>query len=63
MIASHSDVTITFQAVFQVDHEKGLTLTEVADGVSVDDVKAATGCLFEVAIIIPSMPHPLGLTP
>ena len=28
--------------VFQVDHEKGLTLTEVADGVGVKDVSSCT---------------------
>ena len=28
--------------VFKVDHEKGLTLTEVADGVSVEDVSSCT---------------------
>ena len=28
--------------VFQVDHEKGLTLTEVAEGVSVEDVSSCT---------------------
>ena len=36
------------QGVFEVDYEKGLILSEIADGVSVDDVKAATGCSFQV---------------
>ena len=28
--------------MFQVNHEKGLTLSEVADGVSVEDVSSCT---------------------
>ena len=36
------------QGVFEVDHEKGLILSEIADGVSVEDVKAATGSSFQV---------------
>ena len=28
--------------MFQVDHKKGLTLTEVAEGVSVEDVSSCT---------------------
>lgn len=31
-----------------MDHSKGLVLSEIADGVSVEDVKAATGCSFQV---------------
>ena len=27
----------------------GLTLVEIADGVSIEDIVASTGCLFEVA--------------
>ena len=34
-----------------MDFEKGLTLTEIADGVSVEDVKAATGCRFKVRMV------------
>ena len=33
-----------------MDHEKGLKLSEIADGVSVEDVKAATGCSFQVRL-------------
>ena len=41
---------ITDLAVFDVDREKGgLTLIEVADGVSVDEIKQKTGCDFRVA--------------
>ena len=39
--------THTRQAVFEVDEERGLTLVEVAEGVSTEDVTAATGCPFE----------------
>jgi 3-oxoacid CoA-transferase len=35
--------------VFSVDKEAGLTLTEIADGIGVEDIIAATGCEFEVA--------------
>jgi len=38
-----------FQAVFTVDKEEGLTLTEIADGIGVEDIIAATGCEFEVS--------------
>jgi 3-oxoacid CoA-transferase len=34
---------ITEMGVIEVDRKTGLTLTEIADGVSVDEVKAATG--------------------
>ena len=34
--------------MFDVNPDKGLTLIEIADEVSVEDVKAATGCPFEV---------------
>ena len=37
------------QAVFDVDFAHGLTLIEVADGVSVDEVKSKTGAPFKVA--------------
>jgi len=36
------------QCVFSVDKEKGLTLVEIADGVSLQDIVDATGCVFEV---------------
>jgi len=36
------DLIITELAVIEVDHEKGLTLTEVAPGVTVEEVIAAT---------------------
>ena len=36
--------------MFDVDAEKGLTLIELAEGVSLEDVRAATGCQFEVCV-------------
>ena len=38
----------SMQGVFDVDAEKGLTLIELAEGVSLEDVRATTGCQFEV---------------
>jgi 3-oxoacid CoA-transferase len=43
------DLIITDLCVFAVSKGKGLTLIELNDGVSVDDVKAKTGCAFELA--------------
>jgi len=43
------DRIITDMAVFDVSTKKGLTLIEVAPGFTVDDVKKATGCPFEVS--------------
>jgi 3-oxoacid CoA-transferase len=40
---------ITELAVFDVDHTEGLTLIEVADGVTVDEVKAKTEAPFKVS--------------
>ena len=37
------------QAVFHVDKERGLILSEIADGATVQDVVEATGCDFEVS--------------
>jgi len=35
--------------VFDVEKGKGLILIEIADGVTVDQVRAATGCDFQVS--------------
>ena len=44
------------QCVFQVDREKGtLTLTELAPGVTVEEVKSKTDAPFDVADVITSM--------
>ena len=45
------DLIITDMGVFQVDeHGGGLTLIEIAPGVSVDDIKAKTEADFKVAV-------------
>jgi 3-oxoacid CoA-transferase len=48
---------ITDLCVFEVDRKSGgpLMLTELADGVTVDDVRAKTGARFEVAKDVKSM--------
>jgi 3-oxoacid CoA-transferase len=44
------------QCVFQVDRKNGtLTLTEVAPGVTVDEVKEKTDATFEVATDLKAM--------
>lgn len=35
--------------MFNVDKENGLTLVEIADGVSMEDIVSSTGCLFAVS--------------
>ncbi|XP_023936534.2 succinyl-CoA:3-ketoacid coenzyme A transferase 1, mitochondrial [Bicyclus anynana] len=49
------DMIITEKCVFEVDKEKGLTLTELADGVTVEDVLVSTGCEFNVAPTLKKM--------
>ena len=47
---------ITDLCVFEVDRKKGgLTLTELAESVTVEDVKAKTGARFKVAEELKSM--------
>jgi len=43
------NMIITELGVFSVDREKGLTLIEIANGVSLQDVVDATSCVFEVS--------------
>lgn len=43
------DMIITEKVVFKVDKEKGLTLIEIAEDHSVEDVISSTGCDFEVS--------------
>ena len=40
---------ITELCVFDVDYSEGLTLVELADGVTVDEVRSKTGAEFKVA--------------
>jgi 3-oxoacid CoA-transferase len=42
------DLIITDLCVFEVEKGKGLTLIELQSGVSVEDVKAKTGCAFAI---------------
>ncbi|KAG8199044.1 hypothetical protein JTE90_021057 [Oedothorax gibbosus] len=43
------DRIITEKGVFDVDKETGLTLVEIADGVTVEDILTSTECQFEVS--------------
>ncbi|XP_064480254.1 succinyl-CoA:3-ketoacid coenzyme A transferase 1, mitochondrial-like [Ornithodoros turicata] len=43
------DLIITEKGVFDVCEQKGLTLIEIADGLTVDDIRKSTGCPFEVS--------------
>ncbi|CAM4920421.1 unnamed protein product [Rotaria socialis] len=43
------DLIITEKCVFEVDPEKGLTLTEIADGFSVEDIVKCTGCAINIS--------------
>jgi len=44
------DLLVTDKAVFEVDAEKGLTLIEVSPFSSLEEIREATGCLFEVKL-------------
>ena len=44
-----ADLIISEKAVFEVEKGIGLTLIEVAEGLTVDDVKASTGAQFKVS--------------
>lgn len=46
---------ITEKCVFEVDPTRGLTLTELADGVTLQDVVETTGCEFAVASEVKKM--------
>merc|ERR1711942_198733 len=43
------DMVITEMGVFEFPEGDGITLTEIADGVSLEDVVKATGCPFHVS--------------
>jgi 3-oxoacid CoA-transferase len=52
------DVIITDLCVFEVKPDGGgLVLRELHEGATLDDVKAKTGCPFEVALVKPALPH------
>lgn len=42
------DLIITEKGVFEVDKRNGLTLIEIAEGVTLDNLRATTGCDFKV---------------
>jgi 3-oxoacid CoA-transferase subunit B len=44
------DLIVSSHGVFEVDKQKGLTLVECAEGVSVDDLRELTGAPFEVRL-------------
>lgn len=46
---------IDIQCVFDVDFTNGITLVELADGVTVEDIKAKTEASFSVAEEVKSM--------
>ena len=50
-------LSVCTQCVFEVSEERGLLLVEVAEGVSVEDVRAATGASFQVITPLPPPPH------
>uniref|UniRef100_A0AAY4AQC6 Succinyl-CoA:3-ketoacid-coenzyme A transferase n=1 Tax=Denticeps clupeoides TaxID=299321 RepID=A0AAY4AQC6_9TELE len=53
------DRIITEKAVFDVDKDKGLTLVEVWEGLTPDDIKKCTGTDFEVSCTTKSMRWPV----
>jgi len=48
---------ITELAVFDFDQEKGITLIEIADGVSLDEIKRKTQCSFIVSPNLKKIPY------
>lgn len=52
------DMVITEMGVFDIDIAKGvMALSEIAEGVTVDEVKAATGCAFDIDPNLKIMPQ------
>ncbi|KAL9905528.1 succinyl-CoA:3-ketoacid CoA transferase [Glossina fuscipes fuscipes] len=49
------DLIITEKAVFKVDKGVGMTLTEIADGFTVDDIKTCTSAKFDVSADLKKM--------
>lgn len=44
-----NDKNFSIQAVFDVDKENGLTLTEIAENSTIEEIITSTGCEFEVS--------------
>ena len=55
VIGINYSLYFAFQCVFNVDKHKGLMLTELAENVTVKDIKTSTGCSFSVADNITTM--------
>lgn len=51
------DMIITEKCVFEVNKEEGLTLTELAEGVTIPDILNSTECEFKIAEQIATMPQ------
>ena len=43
------DLLVTDKGVFSIDAEQGMTLLEVSPFSSLDEIRAATGCAFDIA--------------
>lgn len=43
------DMIITEKAVFDIDKENGLTLLEISEELTLEQLKACTGCDFKVS--------------
>lgn len=51
-------IFLTFlQGVFDVDKKNGLTLIELWEGLTVDDIRKSTGCDFAVSASVGSVLH------
>ena len=55
MLRRSKNYSLYFQGVFEIDKDKGMTLTEIGEGFSVEDVKAATGCELNIPEDLPKM--------
>lgn len=51
------DMIITDKCVFTVSYEEGLTLTELAEGLTVADISKATDCDFKISPDLKQMPQ------
>ena len=46
-------INMYLQGVFDISPDHGLILVEIADGLSVEDIKQVTGCTFQVVMTSP----------